>query len=227
MHHSASPQINAISRADCRWYGRPKNHLESRHRQQAVAVTSFENFPDAGYLFVNSSNSETMAEAIALAGSIIAIVQVASAAVKLSQSLYTTARKAGSAKEDIENFAMDMNTFASIIRSTHRSIRRYCQEESRSPAIRYIKEHNILEQVVDQATRVGRKIEQVRPPIQDLRGRLSIVNRFRWSLVNRHDVKALNPQMECVKTNLHLVMDIMILEKLQQGYRSDETRQEM
>lgn len=169
-----------------------------------------------------------MAEAIALAGSIIAIVQIASAARKLSQSLYTTARTAGSAKEDIEKFAMDINTFASILSITHTSIRRYCQRKSNSPTIRYIYEHEILEQLVDQATRVRRQIEVLRPPIRDLRrGRIPIANRLKWAFFNKPDVKALHPEMECVKTNLLLVMQIMNLEKRQQEDQSDETRQEM
>src|SRR5438105_1133491 len=122
-----------------------------------------------------------MAEALALAGSIIAIVQIAGAATKLSRSLYATARKAGSAKEDIQKFAMDINAFASIIRVAHDSIRGHCQKESNSSVLRYIREHDILGQVVEQATRIRKQIEAIRPQIQDLRGRVTVVNRLRWT----------------------------------------------
>jgi hypothetical protein len=181
-------------------------------------------------LSVNSSNSETMAEAIALAGTIFTIVQIAGAATKLSRSLYATARKAGSAKEDIQNFAMDINAFASIMRIAHDSIRGHCRNESNSAVLRYIREHDILEQLVEQATRIRKHIEAVRPQIQDLRGRLAVVNRFKWILFNRPDVKALHPEMECVKTNLLVVMQLMALElaqQRQQHQQSAETRREM
>lgn len=171
-----------------------------------------------------------MAETLALAGSIIAIVQIAGAATKLSQSLYTTARKAGSAKEDIETFAMDISAFASIIRVAHDSIRGHCQKESNSAVLRYIWEHDILGQLVEQATRIRKHIKAVRPQIQDLRGRLTVVNHVRWTLFNRPDVKALHPEMECVKTNLLVVMHVMSLElaqQRQQKHQSHETRREM
>lgn len=171
-----------------------------------------------------------MAEALALTGSIFTIVQIAGAATKLSRSLYATARKAGSAKGEIEKFAMDINTFASIIRVAHDSIRGHCRKESNSAVLRYIREHDILGQLIEQATRIGKHIEAVRPQIQDLRGRLKVVNYLRWIIINRPDVKALHPEMECVKTNLLVVMHIMALELAQQRKQedqSDETRQEM
>lgn len=171
-----------------------------------------------------------MAEALALAGSIIAIVQIAGAATKLSRSLFATARKAGSAKEDIQKFAMDISAFASIIRAAHDSIRQNCQKESNSAALRYIQEHDILGHLIEQATRIRKHIEAVRPQIQDLRGRIKVVNHLKWILFNRPDVKALHPEMECVKTNLLLVIHIITLELVQQQQRehqSDETRREM
>ena len=171
-----------------------------------------------------------MAEAIALVGTIFTIVQISGAAMKLSRSLYATARKAGSAKEDIQKFAMDINAFASIIRVAHDSIRGHCQKESNSAVLRYIREHDILGQLVEQATRIRKHIEAVRPQIQDLRGRFTVINHFRWILFNRGDVKALHPEMECLKTNLLVVMHTMSLElaqQRQQEHPSDEIRREM
>ena len=171
-----------------------------------------------------------MAEALALAGTIFAILQIPGAATKLSQSLYATARKVGSAKEDIQKFAMDINAFASIIRVAHDSIRGHCRRESNSSVLRYIREHDILGQLVEQGIRIRKHIEAVRPQIQDLRGKLTVVNHFRWILFTKPDVKALYPDMECVKTNLFVVMHIMALElaqQRQQQHQSDETRREM
>jgi hypothetical protein len=167
-----------------------------------------------------------MAEALALAGAIIAIVQIAGAATKLSQSLYRTSRRAGSARGDIQAFAMDIGAFASVIRVAHDAILAHCDKESDSAVLRYVRDHNILGQLIQQSVRIKKHIETVRPRIQDLRGRFSVINHVKW-VWKRDEVKALHPEMECVKTNLLVMMHVVALEIAQQGEQSDATRREM
>ena len=114
-----------------------------------------------------------MAELLGLIGSVIAIAQIAGAAIKLSQSLHRTAHYAGSAEEDMQAFAMDISAFASIIRVAHDSIRRQCEKESNSSVLQFLDKYEILGHLVQQSARIRRHIEVVRPQVQDLRGRLS------------------------------------------------------
>jgi hypothetical protein len=167
-----------------------------------------------------------MAEVFALTGTIIAIVQIAGAATKLSKSLYRTAHKAGSAKDDIQAFAMDIGAFASVIRVAHDALLAHCDKESNSAVLRYVRDHNVLGQLIQQSVRIRKHIEAVRPRIQDLRGRFSMINHAKW-ILKRDEVKALHPQMECVKTNLLVMMHVVALEVAQQGEQSDVTRREM
>jgi hypothetical protein len=170
--------------------------------------------------------NENMAEAIALVGSIFAIVQIAGAASKLSKSLFRTALKAGSARDEIEAFAADIGAFASIIRVAHDALLGHCHKESNSAVLRYVRDHNILGQLIQQSVRIRKHIEAVRPRVQDLRGRFSMINHAKW-MWKKDEVKALHPDMEMVKSNLLLVMHVVSLEVAQQGEQSDATRREM
>lgn len=167
-----------------------------------------------------------MAEALAVIGAVTAILQIAGAATKFSQTLYRTAHYAGSAKEDIQAFAMDIGAFASVIRVAHDAIRGHCEKESNSAVLQFVRDHKILRQLVEQSGRIRKRIEAVRPRIQELRGKFSMINRWKWVL-KRPEVKALHPEMECVKTNLLVVMHVVALELAQQGEQSDATRREM
>jgi hypothetical protein len=167
-----------------------------------------------------------MAELLGLLGSIATIVQIAGAAIKLSNSLYQTAQEVGSAKDDIQAFAMDIEAFSSVILLAHQSIRGHCQKEHGSSVLQYIEDNGVLGQLVNQSKRVKNHIKKVRPRIRDVRSRISLISRFKW-MRQRPEVKALHPEMECVKTNLMMLMHIIQLELKQEDEQSEETIQEM
>lgn len=170
-----------------------------------------------------------MAEVVGLIAGITAIVGIAGAATKLSSSLYRVAQSCRVAGEDIERFAGEIDLFASTIMMAHYSLRERCQNHSNSsvhsPALEYMRENAVLGQLTTQSERVVTHIRQVRPRIKSLESRIDFVTRIKW-LLRKSEIQAIRPEMENVKTCIHLVIDVVHLE-LAQSHDSRESRREM
>lgn len=169
---------------------------------------------------------EIMAEIVGIVASAWTLVSIARAATKFSKSLLRAADAAGSAGKEIETFALDIQAFASIIRIAHKSLDQYYSNEPDSPVLKYIEEEAVLDQLVAQSQRVIKNIREVRPKIKSVASSIDLMSRLRW-LLQRSEVQALGPRMECVKSNLHLIMSIIILESAKQNEQSPETQREM
>jgi hypothetical protein len=155
---------------------------------------------------------------------ITAIVGIAGAATKLSKSLLRTAREAGSASDDIRTFAMDINAFSSVILLAHNSLREHCSRQSHS-VLRYINNHQVLDQLAAQSVHLIEHIELIRPRIESLRSRLDLICRFRW-LRRKPEVQDISLRMQSVKMNLLLVIHVVALEASQQRPPSRDARRE-
>jgi hypothetical protein len=170
-----------------------------------------------------------MAEVVGLIASITAIVGIAGAATKLSSSLYRVAQSCGAASEDIERFAGEVDLFATTIGMAHYSLREHCQNHSNSsacsPALEYMRENAVLDQLTTQSERVVTHIKKVRPRIQSLGSRIDWVTRIKW-LLRKSEIQSIRPEMENVKTCIHLAIDVVHFE-LAQTRDSRESRREM
>ena len=127
---------------------------------------------------------DSKAELIGLIGSIWAIAGIAGAAAKLSQSLYRTARQAGSAGEDIEAIATKVAAFPSLITMAHDSIRNYCQKQPQLQVLQFINDHSVVDHWVVQSELIEIHIKNIRPYIRVIRSRIDLVTRFKWILRN-------------------------------------------
>ena len=167
-----------------------------------------------------------MAEALALTASIVAIIQIAGAATKVSRTLYRVARKAGTASDDIHAFAMDIGAFASVIGVARTALRSHCANACRTPVLKYLEDFKVLEQLVTQSERVMDQLDMVKPDIKSIPSRMPLISLFKWFL-HKSDVKALGPEMEKVKSSLMLVITVLRFETIQKEEPSQENEQEM
>jgi len=155
-----------------------------------------------------------MAEILALTASIIAIGQAAEKAFKVADSLYRTARRVQTAKDDISGFALKVTNFATAVDAVHISLKYHTSgEDMKSPVLEFIAEHDTLKKLAAQSRRVTDAIRKLRGPIKELEGELSVWKRLKW-VMQKKEILALDPEMESVKSSLQLVLSVVMLEVL-------------
>lgn len=167
-----------------------------------------------------------MAEVVGLAASIIAIIGIAETATKVARSLLRIARKAGTARDDIQTLASSIMAFSAVIQVAHDSLKAHHQKDPKSPVLKYIAEHKVLRDLKFQSDIVEEHIENIEPQLRTICSRIDLLTRFRW-WKQESEVKALGPEMESVKTNLLVLMHVIVLEVLRQKEPSEETNREM
>ena len=167
-----------------------------------------------------------MAEAIGLAASIVAIGSAAATALKVSRSLRKVARTLDAAGHDIEDFALKIRAFVSIIQYGVGSLQRYTMKSSSSEVMKYLEDLEVLELMALQSNRTTAKIKLVWRHTKSIQSSLTVLTRIKWYFA-KPEVEALQPEMETLKTSLLLVMQSIRLEETQQGEDNEETRQEM
>jgi hypothetical protein len=167
-----------------------------------------------------------MAEVIALASSILAITGAATTALRVSASLLKIARSLATAGDEIEDFAINIRAFAAIIQLGIGSVNRCTAKRSSSEVMRYLEDHEVLDQLAVQSNRTSQKIKSAWKRTKTVRSSLTVLTRIKWYLA-KPEVQALQPEMETLKTSILVVMQSIRLEEIQQGEDSEETRQEM
>jgi hypothetical protein len=166
---------------------------------------------------------------ISFTASLVAILGIAGSATRLSTTLYSIARKAGSAGLGIERFAMDVGTFASVVQIAYGLLNEHCHTQTRlqtSLVLQHIEENEVLNQLVAQSKSVVNQIKLVRPRLKSIQSSFDFITRLKWHL-RRTEIQALGLRIESVKTNLLLVISLVHLEAAKQQSPSAETDQLM
>jgi hypothetical protein len=168
-----------------------------------------------------------MAEALAIIGGLAAVLQLAGLATNFSGSLIRTAREAGSAKDEIEAFALDIGASAQVIQLAHKTLVRHCEDEGNSDVLRYVRREHVLESVSQQSALIEKRIRIIRPKIRKMRSDVKILLYLKW-IWKRQGLKELHPRMESVKSNMNLLALVVLLEvAIHKSPNSAEHRQEM
>jgi len=167
-----------------------------------------------------------MMDPLSFSVSLISIAGLASAALKTSMALYGFARELEAASEDIEQFALDIRTFASITQMGHSTLSLYYTKEPTSSVLDYIKELEILDLLAKQSRRTRKKIKNAWRQTESVQSSLKFVTRVKW-IFRKKEIKVLYPDMESLKSSLLLVMAYVNWEVAQKKGDSEETRREM
>lgn len=167
-----------------------------------------------------------MADPLSLTASIIAIGGAAVAALKISIALCDIARNVNEAADDIENFSLDVRSFALVVQLGHDSLERHQRRSPLSHVLQYIESNNVIEQLAKQSERTKDRLEKAWKSTDSLEGGVKLVNKFRWML-KKEEIRGLKPEMESLKTSLQVVMSSIMMEFLQQKEDSEDIREEM
>lgn len=167
-----------------------------------------------------------MAEIIGLFASITAIVGAAGAAAKLAKSLHHTARRAGSAREEIQLHALNTVAFSSAVLAAHDMLRTHFQKQSHSSVISYVQKHQVLENVENHSALVTKLTGRVRAQVRKVRSRYKLLTGLKWYFY-KPDVDSLNLAMEAVKSSLSILLHLVTLEAALQKEPSIDTMREM
>jgi hypothetical protein len=161
---------------------------------------------------------------LSLTASLIAIGTAATTALQISISLYDLARAYKSAAEEIENFALDLRSFASVVQLGQDSLERHRKKAPFSEVITYIESLDVLNQLASQSKRTTTSIERVWQQTRSLQSD-NLLTKVKW-MAKKSEVRGLKPDMESLKSSLHLVMAAITMEALQQS-GSEDLQEEM
>ncbi|KAH7128045.1 hypothetical protein B0J13DRAFT_143248 [Dactylonectria estremocensis] len=151
-----------------------------------------------------------MAETVALVASFAALVQIAGYANKFATVLYDVSQGAGSAMEQIENFAIQARTFSDTVDLAQTSLKRHRREFKESPVLEYISRHRVLENIVSKSTR-KRLYDATRRVKKTMRSRSPLIVFLRW-MYQKSSITALFPEMEHIKSSISLIVNTATFE---------------
>ncbi len=166
----------------------------------------------------------TRMDPLSLTASLLAIGTAATTALQISKSLYDLARAYKSAAEEIEYFALDLRSFASVVQLGQESVDRHRKRAPLSEVIKFIESLDIVNQLSMQSKRTALNIERVWQQTESLQ-KNNLLTKVRW-MAKKSEVRGLKPDMESLKSSLHLVMASITMEALEQS-GSDDLEEEM
>lgn len=152
-----------------------------------------------------------MAEFMAMAGGLAAVLQLSASAQRLVKVLYRLAADAGAASDEVNRFATQVETFSNTIKVAQFGLRQYCTEHTNYPVVIYISELRVLDGVNSEAKHVQQHLQAIARQVKALRSRSVLWTRFKW-LWNKSSILDLHPGLESVKTSLNLLLATTQLE---------------
>jgi hypothetical protein len=163
-----------------------------------------------------------MAEAFALLGAFSAILQIADSSITVANLLRRVAREAGSAADDIQSFASILSSFRSIIAMAFVTVEEHCSKGNHSQAVRTLEDKKVLEMLKIQSKYIKKRLDAIGKKLEQLdESKLNWWRRVVWVLYRKPEMLELSPQMDCMKSNLLVVIAVLQLESSSQEQRSE------
>lgn len=205
------------TRISGRWYGnindsrRPHRAYKSApgRLKAGLLPSSFPNLERSGQTL-------TMAEAVGLAASIIAVGGVATAALNFVKEVKSFARDLKSVREELRHSVGRIGFTARNINNAQNTLLRYCKDKrttSQSAVINYIETQNASTFLSTESSWIKSHVRQLLYKIESL---LSIpftlwVN-WKWRHSLRSGIDALQSSMLFMQSNLNLILNTIQLE---------------
>ena len=130
------------------------------------------------------------------------------------------------AREDVEEFAVNVSSFALIVQMAYDGIQHHCKNHSQSPALHYVQEFDALRDIESQCNRISEHIHAIKPLMRSVQSKIDLLTRLKWVL-RKSEVEALHPKMECVKSSLLLLIFVVLLEVKAGQQQTPEIQKEM
>ncbi|KAF8854547.1 hypothetical protein BDZ45DRAFT_805694 [Acephala macrosclerotiorum] len=163
-----------------------------------------------------------MAEAFALLGALSAILQIADSSRMVANLLRRVAREAGSATDDIQSFASILSSFQSIVAMAFVTVEKHCSKGNNSQAVRTLEDKKVLEMLTIQSKYIEKRLEGIGKKLEQLdESKLNWWKKAVWVLYRKPELLELSPQMDCMKSNLLVVIAVLQLDSSSQEQRSE------
>ena len=158
---------------------------------------------------------------------IAAVNSVAKLSYVLGSQIYEIAQLAYNSKKIPEQLQLEISSFQgflNLVTTVELSIKHRCPQNEDSPVISYMKTQGVLEQVQTECKQLTDAIACQQNDISTYRAKLGpdprlrhrLVTAYKWRTKLGPKTYSLHPMIERLKTSLHLVMNIIHLEALQQ-----------
>ncbi|KAH6850575.1 hypothetical protein B0I37DRAFT_117004 [Chaetomium sp. MPI-CAGE-AT-0009] len=152
-----------------------------------------------------------MAEFLAIAGGMAAVVQLAGTARRFFKTLRRFSMNAGAAGAEVERFANQVRTFSNAIELAEQTLSIYCREHPKSPLVAFVDRSKILANIDSEARAVQTHLRAVHARVVNMKSRSILWASIKWSF-NKSSILELNPEMESVKASLNLLIALTQLE---------------
>ncbi|KAK4246726.1 hypothetical protein C7999DRAFT_15161 [Corynascus novoguineensis] len=154
-----------------------------------------------------------MAEVLAVAGGIAAIVQLAACGKKLARALHRFSRDVVDARADVRRFENQVSIFCAVIEAAQQTIFRYCRENPESLLVTYINRSGVLDLINLEAGIVRRHLLDIRVQVLGMKSTFVFWASIKWG-IKKSSFKEVVPEMESIKASLILLVSTTQLEPL-------------
>ncbi|KAK3308465.1 uncharacterized protein B0T15DRAFT_572631 [Chaetomium strumarium] len=152
-----------------------------------------------------------MIDPLTAIGGLAAVLQLSSAAAKVVDALCKFAEDARFARAEIQRFAGQVRTFCHIITIARNNLRRYCREFSKSPLVKYISKHNVLDSICSEAAAVEQHIWDIDLEVAKLESQSALWASIKW-VFKRSSILELSPEMQSLMASLNLLQSTAMLD---------------
>jgi len=154
-----------------------------------------------------------MAEVLAVAGGIAAIVQLAGCGKKLARVLHSFSRDVVDARAGVRRFENQVRIFCAVIEAAQQTIFRYCKDNPESLLVTYINSSGLLASINLEAGIVRQHLRDIRNQVLEMKSTFVFWARIMWG-IKKSSFKEVLPEMESIKTSLILLVSTTRLESL-------------
>ncbi|KAL2195256.1 hypothetical protein P885DRAFT_62492 [Corynascus similis CBS 632.67] len=154
-----------------------------------------------------------MAEVLAVAGGIAAIIQLAGCGKKLARVLHRFSRDVMDARDSVQRFANQVGIFSAVIEAAQQTISWYCRDNPESLLVTYINSSGLLASINLEAGIVRQHLRDIRNQVLHMKSTFVFWASIMWG-IKKSSFKEVLPEMESIKTSLILLLSTTRLESL-------------
>jgi len=160
-------------------------------------------------------------EVVGLTAAAISIAKTAQMVARLVKLLYRVAKNSSSVGNQMQYFAINFRNTVDVVKVAMEALERTCQDNIDSPVIRHIVEMNQLHSLQRESWFLQILVKDLRHEIPNIESRWDVITSFRWTRM-KPEMEALFAPMTSLKTNLNLMINVVLLGNL--SARTGESR---
>ncbi|KAL3427452.1 hypothetical protein PVAG01_00961 [Phlyctema vagabunda] len=150
-------------------------------------------------------------------GAIASIVGIAAAAAQASRAMYDVATEIQSAGEDVENFAISIDSWSSAMYMAHEALKVHRSRDSaQDDTLGKFRSKKIIKPLVHELKSVTKSIKEFMPRMRTFHEKMSWFARIKWMFM-KGEVEKLIRRMESSKSTLAVMLSAINLARNPEG----------